>query len=71
MTTDAALLVEVEAAISAILRGVQSYTISTPDGSRSYQYANLDSLKRMRDDLKAGAAREAAGGVRVRGITPA
>lgn len=48
-TAEEALLEQVEAAISAILAGGQSYKI----GSRSLTRADLAELKTMREDLKA------------------
>lgn len=49
-----AMLEQVEAAITAVLAGGQSYKI----GSRSLTRADLGELKKMREDLKAqiGAA---------------
>lgn len=48
-------LAEVNAAISAVLAGGQSYTI----GSRSLTRADLSNLRAMRDELEMQVANEA------------
>lgn len=53
--TSAQLLVEVNNAISAILRTGQSYTI----GSRSLTRANITELRKLKADLEAEIAAEA------------
>lgn len=52
--TSAQLLVEVNNAISAILRTGQSYTI----GSRSLTRANITELRKLKSDLEAEIAAE-------------
>ena len=61
-------LEEIQAAITAILGGAQSYTI----GSRTFERASLDTLLRMQERLMPLAVRETAGvvGIRVRGVIP-
>lgn len=57
---------EVQAAISAILGGAQSYSI----GNRSLTRANLKELLELEKHYRSLASREAAGGIQVRGVTP-
>lgn len=59
-------LEEVQAAISALVSGGQSYSI----GGRSLTRADLQSLLDWEAKLRIRAAREASGGIRVRGATP-
>lgn len=61
-------LEEVQAAITAILGGAQSYTI----GERTFHRARLDTLLRMQERLMPLAVRETAGvsSIRVRGVIP-
>lgn len=58
-TTPAQLLAQVNAAITTVLAGGQSYKI----GSRSLTRADLAMLKSMRDDLEAQVAAEDTGGL--------
>ncbi|MEG1592810.1 MAG: peptidylprolyl isomerase [Oscillibacter sp.] len=55
--TPAELLAQVNAAITTVLSGGQSYKI----GSRALTRADLSMLKSMRDDLEAQAAETATG----------
>lgn len=59
-------LEEIQAAITAILGGAQSYTV----GSRTYERADITPLLKQEERLMPLAAREAAGntGARVRGV---
>ena len=61
-------LEEIQAAITAILGGAQSYTV----GQMTYERASLDTLLRMQERLMPLAVRETAGvvGIRVRGVIP-
>lgn len=52
-------LEQVDAAISAVLYGGQSYKL----GSRSLTRADLAELRALRDDLAAQAAQEDSGGL--------
>lgn len=63
-------LERVQTAIAAIEGGAQSYSISTELGSRSYGKADLSTLYAREKELRTRAAREARGGIRVRGVTP-
>lgn len=57
--TPAEMLAQVNAAITTVLCGGQSYKI----GSRSLTRADLAMLKSMRDDLEAQASQEDSGGL--------
>jgi len=59
-------LEEVQAAITAIMTGAQTYTIN----GRTLTRANLSDLDSMEQRLRRLASREAAGGISVRGVTP-
>lgn len=59
-------LEEVQDAISAICGGAQSYMI----GGRSLTRASLGQLHQREQYLRRMAAREANGGIRLRGGTP-
>lgn len=61
-------LEEVQAAITAILGGAQSYAI----GTRTFERPQLDTLMRMQERLMPLALRETAGvtAIRVRGVIP-
>lgn len=64
--TNSEELTLVDAAISAILGGSQSYSIA----GRSVTRADLSELFARRDLLVALVARETRGGIRARGMTP-
>lgn len=62
-------LESVQAAISRIEEGGQSYTISTASGQRVVTRADLDTLYKREDRLRRLVARESRGGISVRGGT--
>lgn len=68
--TYAEQLEEVQAAISAILTGGQSYSISTGQGARGLTRASLGELRELEAQLRVAVAREERGGIRVRRATP-
>jgi hypothetical protein len=49
-------LAGIDAAIEAILKGGQSFTINTGGGSRQVTYADYGALVKRRDDLRARMA---------------
>ena len=55
----------VNAAILAILRTGQSYTLTTVSGSRSYNKASLGELRLLRAELEHRIDRGRSGGMRV------
>lgn len=69
MTTFAEQLASVQEAIATIESGAQSYTISTPTGSRSGTRGDLAALYRRETWLRMMVDRETRGGIRVRGAT--
>jgi len=68
--TYAEQLAQVQAAITKIEAGSQSYSINTPDGSRSVSRADLATLYEREKWLRTMVDREARGGIRIRyGVT--
>lgn len=63
-------LIEVQTAISAIITGGQDYSIQGQTGGRALSRANLGELQEREKWLRAQAAKEARGAIRVRGATP-
>lgn len=70
MTTFTEQLASVREAIGRIEEGAQSYTISTPTGSRSGTRGDLETLYARERWLLKMIDRETRGGIRVRGATP-
>lgn len=66
MATYAEQLTSVQAAITAIEGGAQSYSIA----GRSLTRADLSVLYKREERLRVLADRESRGGIRVRGVTP-
>lgn len=64
-------LEQVQTAITALIeQKVQSYSLSTPTGSRSYTLLNLKDLLEWQEQLQEVIARQARGGIRISGATP-
>lgn len=66
MATNAELLAQCDAAITAVLNGHQSHSAF----GRSFTKANLKELWDMRKEIAAEAASEQSGGVRVQYVEP-
>jgi hypothetical protein len=63
-------LEEVQAAISTILTGAQSVSVSGTGGGRATTFASLDALQAREKWLLEQIASEARGPIRVIGVTP-
>ena len=70
ITSYVAQLESVQAAISAIETGAQSYSITTASGSRSMSRSDLGTLYEREKILRRMVGNEARGGRRMTGLTP-
>lgn len=60
---------DVQAAIDKIEGSFQKYKVSSGSSEREGEYARLQVLYSQRETLETKVAREARGGIRVRGVT--
>lgn len=64
-------LTQVQTAMTQLMSGaVQSYSISTPTGSRAFTMLDFAALQKWEKELRGLIERQSRGGIRIIGATP-